>query len=137
MSSKLLLRIAALLIVVHLLGHVMGHLAWDKPEDPKMGEVVAAMKGYSAEFMGANKSMADYYQGYSLMIFGIFGLAIALLWMASGILSTHRDIARKMMLPVGIVFLFFGCLEFIYFFPFAAGTSFLAGLLVVVAVAKK
>lgn len=137
MSSKLLLRIAALLIVVHMLGHVMGHLTWDEPEDPKMEEVVTAMKGYSAEFMGAQKSMADYYEGYSLMIFGIFGMAVALLWMASGIVISDRAIARKMMLPVGIAFLFFGVIEFMYFFPFAAGTSFLAGLLVVVAVAKK
>lgn len=137
MSSKLLLRIAALLIVVHMLGHVMGHLTWDKPEDPKMGEVVTAMKGYSTEFMGAQKSMADYYQGYSLMIFGIFGMAVALLWIASGIVTSDRAIARKMILPVGIAFLFFGVAEFIYFFPFAAGTSFLVGLLVVVAIAKK
>ena len=108
MNSKLLLRIAALLIIVHMLGHVMGHLTWDKPEDPKMGEVVTAMKSYRAEFMGAQKSMADYYQGYSLMIFGIFGVSVALLWMTSCFVTTDRAIARKMMLPVGFAFLFFG-----------------------------
>lgn len=59
MKAKILLRIAALLILVHLLGHSIGHSTWDTPEDQKMDEVVAAMKGYKADFMGATKSMAD------------------------------------------------------------------------------
>ena len=76
MKSKLLLRIACLLILVHLLGHSLGHLQWDKPKDPKMKEVVDMMKGYSTEFMGATKSMANYYEGYSLIMFFVFGLIL-------------------------------------------------------------
>ncbi len=137
MRSKLLLRLAAVLVLVHLLGHAAGHLGWDHPEDGKMQAVVNTMKSYSANFMGATKSMADYYNGYSLMTFGLFGLTIFILWFASGFIETHRAIARKVLLPLGVVYLYFGITEFIYFFPFAASMSFLAGLLTMFAALQK
>jgi hypothetical protein len=135
MKSKLLLRIAAGLIFIHLLGHSIGHATWDAPEDGKMQEVVAAMKGNKAEFMGSVKSMGDYYNGYSLMIFGVFGMTILILWFVSGFAPEHKDIARKILFPIGITYVFFGVVEYIGFFLFAAAMSFAAGVLVLVAVA--
>lgn len=137
MKAKLLLRIAAILILVHLLGHSVGHFTWDKAEDPKMQEVITAMKSHKAEFMGAEKSMADYYNGYSLMTFGLFAMTICILWFASGYINTNRPIARQILLPVGIVYLFFGIVEFMAFFPFAASMSFLAGALTLITVTLK
>ena len=49
MKAKVLLKIAAGLILIHLIGHAVGHTAWDKPADPKMMEVVTAMKNYEGE----------------------------------------------------------------------------------------
>jgi hypothetical protein len=137
MNSKLLLRIASILILVHLLGHTMGHLTWDKPEDTKMAGVVTVMKGYKAEFMGADRSMADYHNGYSLMIFGLFGMSIVIIWLASGFVNDNKVIAGKVLYPIGIVYLIFGIVEYIYFFPFAAVTSFVAGLLIIAALMRK
>jgi hypothetical protein len=139
MKSKVLLRIAAAFILVHLLGHGMGHSAWDKPEDPRMQEVVAAMKGYSAEFMGATKSMADYYHGYSLIIFGLYAMTILILWFASGFINEQRSIAVRILWPVAVTYLAFGVIEYISFFPFAAAMSFFAGLftLLAITVAKR
>lgn len=134
MKAKVLLRIAALLLVVHLLGHSMGHSKWDKPEDPQMAEVVKVMKGYKGEFMGAVKSMADYYNGYSLIMFLVFGMTIFILWISSGFIGTHREIASKILLPVGIAYVGFGIVEYLYFFPFAAAVSFLAGILTLLSV---
>jgi hypothetical protein len=134
MSSKLVIRIAAFFVLVHLLGHSIGHLGWDKPEDPKMAEVVAAMKGYSVNFMGATKSMADYYNGYSVVMFGLYGMTILILWIASGLMAGSREIAVKILYPVGITYLFFGVVEYLYFFPFAASMSFLAGVFVLLAI---
>ena len=134
MKAKVLLRIAALLLVVHLLGHSMGHSKWDKPEDPQMAEVVKVMKGYKGEFMGAVKSMADYYNGYSLIMFFVFGMTIFILWVSSGFIGTHREIAGKILLPVGIAYVGFGIVEDLYFFPFAAAVSFLAGILTLLSV---
>lgn len=130
MKSKLLLRIACVLILVHLLGHSMGHLQWDKPKDPKMKEVVDLMKSYSTEFMGATKSMANYYEGYSLIMFFVFAMTILILWSVSSFIDTHKDFAVKILYPIAITYLAFGVIEYFYFFIFAASISFLAGVCV-------
>lgn len=57
MKARFLIRISAILIFVHLLGHRMEHFSWNTLKDPKMKEVVIAMKSHSAKFMGATKSM--------------------------------------------------------------------------------
>jgi hypothetical protein len=134
MKAKILLRMAAALILIHLMGHSLGHSAWDKPEDPKMKEVVASMKGYSTEFMGTTKSMADYYNGYSLIIFGLYGMTILILWFTSGFINEQRTIAAKILWPIGITYVAFGIIEYIAFFPFAAAMSLFAGLLILVSV---
>src|SRR4051812_10912589 len=120
MKSKLLLRIAIAFIFVHLLGHSIGHVGWDKPKDPKMQEVVQAMKGYSGEFMGATKSMADYYNGYSLIMFVVFVMSIFLLWTVSGFIETNRSIAVRILYPMAAAYITLSAIEFVYFFPFAA-----------------
>jgi hypothetical protein len=125
--------------LIHLAGHTVGHLMWDKPEDAGIKETVSAMKSHEAAFMGATRSMADYYSGYSLIVIVLFVMTIAILWLGSGLFETARDAAKKLLLPVGIAYLAFGVIEFLHFFPFAAAMSFLAGLLttLAVAVAKK
>jgi hypothetical protein len=128
MKSKLLLRSAAFFILMHFSGHLMGHLGWDKPKDPKMQEVVNTMKGYESQFMGATKSMADYFTGYSTMLFFVFGTNILVLWFASGFIETNRSIAAKVLYPFALCNLSFAVIEYIYFFPFAAAISFLAGM---------
>jgi hypothetical protein len=130
MKAKLLLRIAAGLILIHLLGHSMGHSSWDKPTDPKMQEVVNAMLGYKTEFMGASKSMGDYYNGYSLILFFVYGMSICILWFSSAFISHQKDIAKKILYPVGLAYVAFGIVEFLYFFPFAASISMGAGVLI-------
>jgi hypothetical protein len=139
MKAKVLLRIAAALILIHLIGHSVGHATWDKPEDPKMLDVVTAMKSYESEFMGSVKSMADYYNGYSLLIFGVYAMSLALLWVTSGFVHEQTAIAKKILYPLGLTLLFFGVVEFMFFFPFAACMSFLAGVLTIssVVVLKK
>lgn len=135
MKAKILLRIAAVLILVHLLGHSVGHSTWNEPEDAKMQDVVTSMYSHKAEFMGAVKSMADYYNGYSLMIFFLFGMSICILWIVSGFIHLQRKIAISILLPVAFSYIAFGLIEFIHFFPFAGALSSIVGLLVLIAIA--
>ena len=135
MKSKVLLRIAAGLILIHLLGHSVGHSGWETPEDPRMQEVVTVMKSYQGEFMGATQSMADYYNGYSLMMFVLYGMTIFILWFVSGFVREQPTIAGNILYTVGTSYLIFGIIEFVYFFPFAGSISFLAGVLTLIAVA--
>lgn len=128
MNTKVLLRIAAVCILVHLLGHTAGHLGWDQPADPLMQQVVQHMKGHQSSFMGATKSMADYYTGYSLLLWCTYAMTIALLWTAPSYAREHKIIATKVLYPIGITYLVFGIIEYIHFFPFAAAMSLLAGI---------
>ena len=113
MKAKYYFRLSAILVLIHLLGHTMGHLGWDKPEDPKMKDVVDTMKNNSSEFMGATHSMADYFNGYSIILIGLLAMSIVLFLIA---------------LIIGLGFIFFGTVEYIFFFPFAAIISLIAGI---------
>jgi len=137
MNAKWFLRIAAIFIFIHLLGHSMGHSGWDKPKDPRMQEVVDAMKSYEGQFMGASQSMADYFNGYSLILFLVLGMSVVQLWIASGIIDSNREITKKLLYPVAIAYFGFSIIEFVYFFPFAAGISFLAGLFTLLSILSK
>jgi hypothetical protein len=137
MKAKWFLRIAAVLIFIHLLGHSMGHAGWDKPKDPRMQEVVNAMKSYEGQFMGASQSMADYFNGYSLILFLVLVMSAAQLWIASGVIDSNREITKKLLYPLAVAYFGFSIVEFVYFFPFAAGISFLAGLSTLLAVLSK
>jgi hypothetical protein len=128
-KSKVLLRIASALILVHLAGHSLGHSGWKHPQDPKMQEVVNAMLGYKAGFMGATKSMGDYYDGYSLMMIVLYAASILLLWRVSCVPDDQKATARKVLLPMGLLYAAFGVIEYLYFFPFAASMSMGAGIL--------
>lgn len=136
MNSKMLLRIAAFCVFVHLLGHLAGHLMWDQPEDLKLLEIVNQMKSYQANFMGALKSMADFYEGYSLIMFGLYVLTISFLWILSNQTITNSKLVKQLALPIAAVYLYFGIVEYLCFFPFAAAMSFLAGFLTLIASLK-
>jgi hypothetical protein len=136
MKSGLLLKIAAILIFIHLLGHSAGHMGWKHPKDPKMQEVVNTMLDYKAPFMGASRSMGDYFHGYSLTLFFVFGMSICILWLLAGFAEEQPLIAKKIGYPLGIAYLGIGIIEAVYFFPFAAGISLLAGLMIIIALMR-
>ncbi len=73
------------------------------------------MKNYKADFMGATKSMADYYHGYSLMMQLLYGFSIVILWFASGFVNSQPAIARQVIYPIGVSYLIFGGIEYLYF----------------------
>lgn len=120
------------MILIHLLGHAVGHMTWDQPEDPRMQEVVNAMVGYKTEFMGATRSMGDYFNGYSLIMFFVYAMSISILWYASDFPDNQKSITQKILYPLGIAYVAFGVIEFYNFFPFAAIMSLGAGLVILI-----
>jgi len=134
MNSKLLLRIAALLILVHLLGHAVGHFSWKDATDPVKQEVIKQMTGPKFPFMGATRSMGDYYEGYGLILFFVYFMTISILVTVSGMPSSQTSTAKKLLYPIAITYIAFGIIEFLHFFPFAAGISLGAGLLTIVSI---
>ena len=134
-KSKILLYLSSLLMLVHLAGHFIGHRTWKTPKDAGMQNVVNAMLGNKANYMGAQRSFADFYHGYSLLLFVIYILSIWILIVLIGSIR-RRDIKliKNILLPIGIAYIFFGIIEFLQFFPFAAGLSALAGLLILLSI---
>src|SRR5258706_5222640 len=64
MKTKLLLRFASGLIIFHLIGHTFGHSIWKHDTNTERQAVIDQMTGHQFPFMGAIRSMADYYDGY-------------------------------------------------------------------------
>ena len=134
MRAKVWLMIACIFILVHLLGHGVGHATWEKPADAGMQKVVDAMVSYKSEFMGATRSMGDYYNGYSLILFFVYAMSISILWVSSRAQTSQRPLVKKILYPMAFAWLAFGVIEFMYFFPFAATMSLGAGLLILAAI---
>jgi hypothetical protein len=125
-TSKILLRIAAALMLIHGLGHTIGHSGWKKSTDPVQQGVINQMTGPKFPFMGVTRSMGEYFDGYGYACsIGILLFTLAL-WFTSGELYGSPGLAKKMMLTMSVCLLAWGIDEVIFFFPFAAGISLLA-----------
>ena len=133
MKTKLILRIATLVILVHILGHIRGHAGWKTPKDPGQQEVVNQMLTNKAPFMGAVRSMGDYFEGYGQILTVVLVMMMAMTWIISGHAAQHPKIASTILAPLAGCFIAISVIEFIYFFAFAASISLVAGVLIGVA----
>ena len=129
MNPKLLLRIASGLALFHLIAHSFGHSGWKKTPDPIKQEVINQMTTHRFPFMGVDRSMSDYFDGYGY-ITSIFLLFIAIvLWLVSSALTDRSQLIYRLVLVSAISLFICSLDEFLFFFPFAAGISLLAGIL--------
>jgi hypothetical protein len=126
-TSKILLRIAAALMLIHGLGHTIGHSGWKNSTDPVQQGVIHQMTGPKFPFMGVTRSMGEYFDGYGYACSIAMLLCTLVLWLTSGELYHSPGLAKKMMLTMSVCLLGWGADEIIFFFPFAAATSLLAG----------
>lgn len=130
MKPKISLRIAGILMLLHTLGHSIGALTWKQAPNTTIQRVVDGMNNNHFPFMGSSVSLGLFFDGYGFMMIGVLLLLTVQLW----ILSAEPN--RRHILPVGLLLVFMGIIELIYFFPFAAAFSLLAGLLTTYAYVK-
>ena len=128
MKPKLLLRIAAVLMFIHAILHTIGFNSWKTDPDPARRAVIQAMNGPRLPFMGTNRNMADYYDGFGYASTIALVLIAVSLWIVSGELGSKSALVKKMILTLAVILAFWGIDEIIYFFPFAAGITLLACL---------
>jgi hypothetical protein len=119
---KLALRIAAILMLLHTAGHTMGALTWKKAPNVRVAAVVTGMENEHFDFMGRSLTLASFFNGYGFIMIGVLLLISILLWLLSS------APVRSMILLLGLFLVFMAIMEFIYFFPFAAAFSLLAGI---------
>jgi hypothetical protein len=135
-TTVILIRIACCCILIHLLGHTAGHFSWRTPENKSIQQVVNTMTAHSAPFMGTERSLADFYDGYSLLLLVFFALTIWLLWIISNRIKTQLSL-KTLLWPFAIGYLGIAVIEFVRFFPFAAVMSLVTGIFLLLAVVRK
>ncbi|HTD39792.1 MAG TPA: hypothetical protein VK671_04170 [Mucilaginibacter sp.] len=128
MKPKLLLRIAAILILIHGVLHTMGFSQWKQDPDPARHEVIKQMTGQKLPFMGTSRNMGEYYDGFGYSCSIALILIALLLWIVSGELSSNPSLAKKVILVISFSLLVWATDELIYFFPFAAGLTLVASV---------
>jgi hypothetical protein len=129
MTPKLLLRISSALIFFHAILHTMGQMQWKVAASPAYAEVVTQMTGPKFPFMGAERSMGEFFDGFGITVTIALLLVGCLLWALSDIAIAYGGAGLKLLIPV-VVFLILLCvIEIIYFFAFAAVVTGLAAML--------
>jgi hypothetical protein len=119
---KIALRIASVLMLLHTLGHTVGALTWKTAPNVRVAAVVTGMENEHFDFMGRSLTLASFFNGYGYNMIGVLLLISVLLWL----LSIEPN--KRLIFVLGIFLLFLAIIEFIYFFPFAAAFSLLAGI---------
>jgi hypothetical protein len=131
MTAKLLLRIAAILMLLHTIGHTIGAITWKDAPNPAVGLVVSGMQSQHFDFMGRSVTLAGFFEGYGFILIGVLLLISVFLWMFSS--QSTNPLTKSLLTVLAAFLLVMGVIEYIYFFAFAAAFSFLAGLCSVVA----
>ncbi len=124
MNPKILLRIAAVLMFLHTIGHSFGALNWKNAPDAAVGRLIISMQTTHFAFMGRSATLAGFYEGYGLTMIFVLLLISVVLWLLSA--ETVVDLSARLLPLFAVFLLFLGIIEYIYFFPFAASFSLLA-----------
>ncbi|HEY5745652.1 MAG TPA: hypothetical protein VIU12_06230 [Chryseolinea sp.] len=135
LKPKHLIRIAAALMAFHTLGHTMGALGWKEAPNENVKVVIHGMLTTHFDFMGRSATLGQFYEGYGLTMILVLALISLQLWTLSDDTSNLK--ATKMLTFMAVFLILMASLEYIYFFPFAAAISFLAGVCVIISLVGK
>jgi hypothetical protein len=132
MKPKILLRIAAILLVLFAAGHTSGHLGRKKNPDPEGQKVLQAMERYKFTFMGTEQTLDGHMEGYGMGFTFMLVALIGLLWIIS--IRTENDPKYSQLLLYPILFFMLGnaYVAYRYFFMGPTVFSLIVCLLLVV-----
>jgi len=121
MKAKLLLRIAAAMVLLHTIGHTMGTLTWKQAPNNAVAQVISGMQNNHFDFMGRSSSLAGFYEGFGMSMILVLLFVSILLWLLSA------APVKSLVALVGVFLVGLTVVEYIYFFPLAAAFSLTAG----------
>ncbi len=133
MKPKLLLRIASILVLIHNIPHTLGHSKWKAAPDEVNRRAIDAMTNNRFEFMGRESSYAQFYDGYGYAGTLTLLMVTIVLWILSG---NQSGLSKQMSLVTGLFLVSWAIMEYIYFFPLAAGMTIVAAILTLIGSAK-
>jgi hypothetical protein len=131
MKPKLLLRIAAVLMLLHTVGHTLGAITWNEAPNAAIGRIITAMQTDHFLFMGRSVTIASFYEGYGYSMIVVLLLITVLLWFLSN--DAGNSSSAKYFVLLTVFLLSIGIIEYFYFFLLPAAFSILAGLCVLFA----
>ena len=129
MKPKPLLRIASISVFLHAVGHSIGALTWKKGPDPVSQQVVDDMISHKFIFMGALRSIGDFYEGYGITMIFVLLLLAVLLWQLSTVSVRYPGPAAGLLTSISLGLLAIAISEFIYFFFLPGFLTTIAALL--------
>src|SRR5471030_455161 len=98
MKPKLLLRIAAILILIHAVLHTIGFSGWKSDPDPAKRQVIQLMTGQKFPFMGVSRNVGEYYEGFGYACSIALLLIAFLLWVTASESTSNRTLSKKVIL---------------------------------------
>ncbi|MGH9756707.1 MAG: LIC_13387 family protein [Candidatus Acidiferrales bacterium] len=128
MRAWIWLRITSIVVLVFALGHGFGHLHLDS-SPPEAEGVFHAMKGAHFQVMGSNRTVWDFYSGFSVNAFISAVLLGVLIWLLGNLARTEPKVVRPFVIIILIAQLFYTLVCWTNFFAAPAIFNTLATLL--------
>ncbi|EQA38021.1 hypothetical protein LEP1GSC047_3575 [Leptospira inadai serovar Lyme str. 10] len=138
MNPKILLRIAAFLILFHAVGHTFGMQARKNVQDPPAKALVQEMSEVKVPMMGelTNRSYDDFYYGMGIALsLALFSITI-LLWILGGVAVSNPQTTKNLLYPIFFNLSGLAVIEFVYFFPLPAWTSTLSAVCIAISLIR-
>jgi hypothetical protein len=131
MTTRLMLRIAALISLLFTVGHSLGGLQkWSPTPD---NAVLEAMTDVHFRMLGVSRSYLDLYLGLGWTVSVFMLLQTVLLWQLASLAGTNGAQVRPMIVPFAVAALVTFILAALFIFPVPA--AFSAALLVALVLA--
>jgi hypothetical protein len=130
-TSRLLLRIASIIMLLHAVGHTLSIISWQKQNGKIPFGVVKIMQDIHFSFQGKDATMAAFFSGHGYAGTILLLLITSILWL----LSDAKDkYSTKILCLAGFAIIFLAIDELLYFFPMAVAFSLIAAVLVFIAI---
>lgn len=133
-STKVWLRISAIISLLFAVGHTLGGMQnWSPIAD---NPVLQSMRTVHFAIMGVNRSYLDFFMGFGYSLSVSMFLQSVLLWMLSNLARTHAAIAQPMIAAFAVAAGLGGLIAWRYIFPVPALFALVLFAVLVVAFAS-
>src|SRR5476651_289887 len=109
MKAKVLTRAAAVFVLLHLMGHIVGTSTWKQGPNPAVQTVIDGMQSQRFNFMGRMVSIGDFFEGYGHSMTGVLLMIIVSLWLLSN--DTVSRLSVQLRAVIGVTLLFLAVME--------------------------
>lgn len=116
MSSRTLLRVAAIIYALFALGHTMGAMFGDTHRGARQAEVFTAMRTYTFDVQGVTRSYWDFYRGFGFMVSVLLAFTAVLCWVLADMSRTHPRETRRVVVVAAVAMAFTTWFSFVDFF---------------------